>query len=110
MDIVISASKRNPIKQRIKQLTIGKIKAGCERLKHIIRAVDIRLDDLAGPKGEACKRCLLVARLADGGTITIDHRSDRVMAAVGQAIGRLRGQLAKNNDRRTSHSRLRVAG
>lgn len=110
MDIVISNSKRNPIKSRIKQLTVGKIQAACERLKHLIRDVDIRLDDLSGPKGEACKRCLLVARLADGGSITIDRRSDRLMAAVGNAISRLREQLAKTNDRRTSVSRLRVAG
>ena len=108
MDIAIASHKSQPLGHRLREATIGQAQRVFARLGHLVRRLELRVEDVNGPRGGVCKRAMAVLRLADGGTLTIEHRHHTVAAALAQALERARDRLARVHDRNRSWDRGQI--
>lgn len=110
MDIEISSPKRQPVTRKIRNGALARAGRLFERLGHLVRRLEVRIDDVNGPKGGVCKRALAVVRLVDGGQLTVEHRHQAVSGAIGQVLQRTRDLLARNLDRNRELARVTATG
>ena len=109
MEIDITASKREPLSRRLHDQMRQKVYRAFERLGHLVRRVEFRVEDVNGPKGGICKRCLGILRLKDGRTIAVEQRHEAAGGAMASCIDLARQQVAKVKERREeyrTHRRL----
>ena len=59
------------------------------RLSHRIQTLEIRLDDLNGPRGGVDKRCVMEAVLVHRGRLVVEVSDEEVLAAVSRAVERV---------------------
>ena len=69
------------------------------RLSHRIQTLQIRLDDLNGPRGGVDKRCAMEAVLAHRGRLVVEVSDEDVLAAVSRAARRLARCVADEFER-----------
>ena len=69
------------------------------RLSHRIRTLQIRLDDLNGPRGGVDKRCVMEADLARHGRLVVDVPDEDLLAAVSRAARRMARRVADTFER-----------
>jgi hypothetical protein len=69
------------------------------RLSHRIQTLQIRLDDLNGPRGGVDKRCVMEAVLAHHGRLVVEVSDEQVLAAVSRAARRLARRVADEFER-----------
>ena len=70
------------------------------RLATAIRAVDVTIADINGPKGGADKQCRIHVRGPTMGTIVIEHLGTDVMSTVSLAAERAGRAVARSLERR----------
>lgn len=70
-----------------------------------IRSVDVRLEDVNGPRGGVDKRCTIAMTLRRGAQLRAHAEAEVLGAAVDQAAHRLARQVAKRLDRQ-AHARV----
>ncbi len=77
------------------------------RLATAIRAVDVTIVDINGPKGGADKRCRIHVRGPSLGTITIDHVGADVLSTASLAADRAGRAVARSLARRRTFAPVR---
>jgi ribosome-associated translation inhibitor RaiA len=69
------------------------------RLSHRIQTLQIRLDDMNGPRGGVDKRCVMEAVLAHHGRLVVEVSDEDLLAAVSRAARRLARRVADEFER-----------
>ena len=69
------------------------------RLSHRIQTLQIRLDDLNGPRGGVDKRCVMEAVLAHHGRLVVEVPDEDLLAAVSRAARRMARRVADEFER-----------
>jgi putative sigma-54 modulation protein len=69
------------------------------RLSHRIQTLQIRLDDLNGPKGGVDKQCVMEAVLVHRDRLVVEVSDEDVVAAVSRAARRLARRVADEFER-----------
>jgi ribosome-associated translation inhibitor RaiA len=82
-------------RSRLRRESERRLHFATDRFQLHIRDIDVRLQDVNGPRGGIDKRCLVSARLRRGGTVEIEETSSSFVGAIRAAAKRLRRQLAR---------------
>ncbi len=73
------------------------------RFSDLVRGIDIRLDDINGPRGGMGLTCLVRLRLVHGGEISIEHPASSPEAAIAHGVGRMASRLRRLVSRHQDH-------
>lgn len=73
------------------------------RFSAMVRAVDIRLSDVNGPRGGLGISCLARLRLANGGDVLVETSALSPEHGIAEAIARLASRLRRLADRHHDH-------
>lgn len=71
----------------------ARLERSLQRMRHGIRRVVLRVDDLNGPKGGVDRACRIEAELVHGGTVRAQARAEHLLAALDRAMQRVVRQL-----------------
>jgi ribosome-associated translation inhibitor RaiA len=72
------------------------------RFSSAIDHVDVRFEDMSGPRGGVAKRCRILVKLRKAGSdrITIEYNDDSLSSAVARAAARAGRTVGRSLDRR----------
>lgn len=73
------------------------------RFADLVRAVEVRLQDVNGPRGGMGITCLARLRLVDGGEVLVESSATTPEEGIAQAVPRLSSRLRRILDRRHQH-------
>jgi hypothetical protein len=88
----------------------GAFNAALDRFKDSIRAVEVRLVDLNGPKGGVDKRCSVQVRLYPRGLVVVRSLGASLLEAANVACDKTRQLVARKLDKRLSKRRASKKG
>lgn len=80
------------------------------RFGHRIRKVDVKVEDINGPRGGMDKRCSVIVRIAPGRRVAIEDSDSDILVAVDRAADRLGRAVAREIDRQKNHAVASVPG
>ena len=88
------------------EAALEKVHFALGRLNHRIYTLQIRLEDVNGPKGGRDKRCVLEADLVHRGGLVVEGSDEDILAAVTRAARRLTRRVANEFERSRDLRRL----
>ena len=102
MELNVRGLHHLPVPPALAERVRHRLDLSVGRFSSQIRSVDVRLEDVNGPRGGVDKRCTIALTLRRGTQLRAHADTETVGAAVDQAAHRLARQLARRFDRQAA--------
>jgi ribosomal subunit interface protein len=101
-DVELSSGLREHIERRIH--------FALSRFDHRIRKVEVKVEDVSGPRRGKDKRCSVAVRIAPGRRVAIDDLDSDILVAVDRAADRIGRAVAREVERQKHHATASANG
>ncbi len=88
-----------PTTEAIDQHVTARVTAAADQHARSVQSIDVRCEDLNGPRGGVDKQVTITARLRRGDPVIIRHADADLYAAVSHAADRLKNVLGRRTKR-----------
>jgi putative sigma-54 modulation protein len=96
MKIEISGTSSEALLKHVRE----RLTAALNQYRWRVASVDVRLDDVNGPRGGVDQRCQVQVRLRPKGNVLVTELSDDLYLAVSHAADRVRNTVGRSLERR----------
>jgi putative sigma-54 modulation protein len=100
---IIIRGKNVPVTDELRSMIERQLRFALDRTASEIRRVDVRLEDLNGPRGGVDKRGLILLKWNKGTMVVTSHIAEDLLRAVSGAIDRAAAAMARVLERRREH-------